>query len=120
MKITRRRIHHALIGKSKSSSTIDILGIDIETYSRWIDKQMTPKMNWSNTEIDHVKPICMFDVPKDEELREAFCWKNIKPLLEKDHQYKGTNINSLDYQLQFIKSYQFLKLNEGRHNENFY
>ena len=29
---TRRRIHHAPNGKSKSSSTLDILGIDTETY----------------------------------------------------------------------------------------
>ena len=27
-----RRTHHALNGESKSSSTIDILGIDIDTY----------------------------------------------------------------------------------------
>ena len=29
-------------------------------------------MNWSNIEIDHVKPNCMFDISKDEELKEAF------------------------------------------------
>ena len=29
---TRRRIHHALNGKSKSNSTKEILGMDIETY----------------------------------------------------------------------------------------
>ena len=33
---------------------------------------MTPDMTWDNTEIDHAKPICMFDVSKDEELRDAF------------------------------------------------
>ena len=32
------------------------------------------EINWRNIEVDHVKPICMFDVSKD--LREAFCWKN--------------------------------------------
>ena len=40
---------------------------------------MTPDMNWSNTEIDHVKLICMFDVSKDEEVREAFNWKILSP-----------------------------------------
>ena len=76
---TRRRIHHALNGKSKSSSTREILGIDIETYKKWIKIQMTPELNWNNFEIDHVQPICMFDVSKEEELKEAFCWKNIQP-----------------------------------------
>ena len=45
IKNTRRRIHHALNGKSKSSSTKDILGIDIDTYRKWIEFQMTPEMN---------------------------------------------------------------------------
>ena len=95
IKNTRRRIHHALKCKSKSSSTINILGIDIETCRRWNEWQMTPEMNWSNTEVDHVKPICMFDVSKDEELGlgEAFCWKNTRPLLKKCHQQKGTKFN---------------------------
>ena len=30
---------------------------------------MIPDMKWSNIEIDHVKPICLFDVSNDEELR---------------------------------------------------
>ena len=75
----RRKFHHALIGRSKSSSTRDILGIDIETYKRWIEWQMTPEMNWSNIEIDHVKAISLLDVSKDEELGEAFDWKNTQP-----------------------------------------
>ena len=69
---TRRRIHHALNVESKSSSTRDILGIDINFHKKWIGFQFTPEMNWSNIEIDHVKPICMFIVSDDEQLKEAF------------------------------------------------
>ena len=108
---TRRRIHHALNGKSKSSSTRNILGIDIDLYRKWIEYQMTPEMNWSNIEIDHVKAICLFDVSKDEELGEAFSWKNTQHLLKHHHQKKGIKFNFLDYQLHFIKAYQFLRLN---------
>ena len=115
---TRRRIHHALNGKSKSSSTRDILGIDIDLYRKWIEYQMTPEMNWSSIEIDHVKPICFFDVSKDAEFRKAFSWQNTQLLLKHDHQKKGIKFNFLDYQLQFNKAYQFLKINEERLNEN--
>ena len=69
-------------------------------------------MNWINIEIYHVKPTCMFDVTKDEELKEKFSWKNTQPLLKHDHQQKGTKFNFLDYQLQFIKAYQFFKSKE--------
>ena len=74
---------------------------------------MTPDMNWSNIDMDHVKPICLFDISKDKELKEAFIWKNNQPLLKSDHQQKGIKFTFLDYQLQFIEAYQFLKLNEG-------
>ena len=44
--------------------------MDIETYRKWIEWQMTQDMKWSNIEVDHIKPICMFDLSKDEELEE--------------------------------------------------
>ena len=79
---------------------------------------MTFDMTWDNIEVDHVKPICTFDISKNEELREALIWKNTRPLLKKIHQHKGTKFNFIDYQLQFIKAYQFIKLNEEGLNEN--
>ena len=88
---TRRRVHHALNGKSKSSSRKEILGNDVDSYRKWIAFQFTPEMNWSNIEIDHFKPICMFDVSKDERLREAFNWKNTQPLLKEVHQQSESN-----------------------------
>ena len=42
---TRSRIRHALDGKSKSSSAKEILGIDIDTYRKRIEWEMTPEMN---------------------------------------------------------------------------
>ena len=109
---TRNRIYKSLKGLTKQSSTKDILGIDVETYKKLIKFQFNPDITWENIEIDHVKPICMFDVSKDEELRDAFSLKKTQPLLKQDHQKKGINFKFLDYQLQFIKAYQFLKLNE--------
>ena len=103
-------------GKVKSSSIKEILGLDFDTYRRWIERQMTPEIKWTNIEIDDVKPICMFDVSKDEELTEAFCCKNTQPLLKQDHEHKGIKFKFLDYQLQFIKACQFIKLNGEKFN----
>ena len=69
-------------------------------------------MNWSNIEVDHVKAICMFDVSDDKELKLAFNWKNTQPLLKEVHSQKGVKFNLLEYQLQLVKTCQFLKLNE--------
>ena len=81
---------------------------------------MTPEINWSNIEIDQENAVCLFDVSKDEELREAISWKETQPLLNQDHQKKGTKFNFLDYQLQFIRAYQFIKRNEEGNNEVFH
>ena len=102
---TRNRIYKSLKGMTKQSTTKEVLGIDVDLYKKWIEFQMTPEMNWSNIEIHHVKAICLFDVSKDEELKEAFNWKNTQPLLKHIHHQKGTKFNFLDYQLQFIKAY---------------
>ena len=79
---------------------------------------MTPEMNWENIEIDHIKQICMFDVTKDEELKEALNWRNTQPLLKQYHLQKGIKFNFFVYQLQFIKAYQFIELNEEKFKEN--
>ena len=68
-------------------------------------------MNLSKIEIDHVKPICLFKVSTDEDLQESFNWVNTQPLLKIDHQQKGTKYNFLNYRLQFIRAYQFIKSN---------
>ena len=81
---------------------------------------MTPGMTWYNIEIDHVQPICLFDVTKDEEIKQAFNWKNTQPLLKEVLSQKGIKLKFLGYQLQFIKAYQFIKLNEERFNEDFH
>ena len=65
---------------AKQSSTVDITGIDIDAYRRWIEYQFTPKLNWNFVQIDHVRPISSFDVSNNEELKEAFNWKNTPPL----------------------------------------
>ena len=58
---------------------------------------MTPDVTWDNIEIDHVKPFCMCDVSNDEELKDAFNWKNTQILLTGIHSQKILNFILLDY-----------------------
>ena len=81
---------------TKQSTAKETLGIELDTYRKWLEFQFTPEMNWQNIEIEHAKPICIFDVSKDEELKEASYWKNTQPLLKHIYQQKGTKNNFLD------------------------
>ena len=51
------------------------------------------------------------DLSNDEELQEAFNWKNTHPLLEIDNlqKEKGRQNILLKFSLQFVKAYRFLK-----------
>ena len=105
-------------GKSKSSSTKKFLGTHIDTYIRWVEYQITAKMIWSKFEIDHLRPTSSFDVYNNGGTKEAFCWKNIQRSVNQDNNQKGTKFNFVDYRLQFIQAYQFIRLNEARLNED--
>ena len=73
-------------------------------------------MNWTKHENDHVKPLCMVDISDIKQLKENFNWRNTQALLKEIHEQKGIKYNFLDYRMQFLKPYQFLKLNEERLN----
>ena len=75
-------------------------------------------MNWSNLKIDRKKPTCMFDKSNNDELEEVFNWKNTQQLLKEIHQQKGIDVIFLDCQLQFIKAFQLLRLNEEYSDKN--
>ena len=77
-------------------------------------------MNWSIIEIAHMRPIYLLDVSIDEQLKKAFSWKNTQPLLKRVHHRKGAKFKFLDFQLQFNKIYQYLRINEERFNQNFH
>ena len=71
------RVLQALNGNSKSTSTKEFLGIDFDTYRKWIEYQMTPAMNSTKIEIDHVRPFYLFDASSNDTLREAFIGKTL-------------------------------------------
>ena len=77
-------------------------------------------MNWLNNEVDHVRPVSLFDVSKEQNLNGAFCWKNTHTHLKQNHQQKELNKLFLGYQKQFTRAYQFIKLMGKGHYEDFH
>ena len=74
-------MHHALKDDSKSFSTIAISGTDKGNYRKRMEIQMTPEMNWSYIDNDLVKPISLFVVFKDEEMRKTFSCVNTRGIV---------------------------------------
>ena len=86
--------------------------MDIKLRKKWIYFQKGPEVNWSNIHIDNVKPFCSIDISKDDGMQEACNWKITQHPLTTKNLQPGKKCNLLDYQLQFIKSYQFAEVNE--------
>ena len=77
------RIYSALKG-NKKDYTLDIISCSIEFYKNWLEFQFNENMNWNNHgeywHIDHVKPCASFDLFDDNQIKECFSWKNVRPI----------------------------------------
>ncbi|MEE9214904.1 MAG: hypothetical protein V3U54_08940 [Thermodesulfobacteriota bacterium] len=71
------------------------LGCTLGFFVKHIKSQWIPEMNWTNYgtvwQLDHIKPLCSFDLNKKIEFLQATNYKNIQPLIKKEH-YKKTAI----------------------------
>jgi len=90
----RKRVAKVLKGKSKSTSTLELLGCSAEEYRQHLESQFTPGMTWGNHafdgwHIDHIRPLSSFDLTDPAQQREAFHYTNCQPLWAKDNLEKG-------------------------------
>jgi len=94
-KITAVRINQALKAYNalKQDRTIEYLGCNMEEYTQHLESLFTPEMSWDNYgeywEIDHIKPICKFNLLNEEEMYECFHYKNTQPLTKPENREKS-------------------------------
>lgn len=90
--ILRRRLHHALKGCSKSSSTMELVGCTASECRRWIESQFCETMTWDNIVIDHKMPCASFDFRLPQEQQRCFHWSNLQPLTPPENGEKSDKI----------------------------
>ena len=100
IKNLRSRLWYVMVGKSKSASTIELLGCSIEDLKTHLEKLFQEGMTWENygnpngdhTEgwhVDHIRPCASFDLSDPIEQRECFYYTNLQPLWGRDNLSKG-------------------------------
>lgn len=93
--ILRRRLKVALKNNAKKGKTLDYLGCSIEELKNYLEKKFTKDMTWENQgkvwHIDHIKPLAIFNLSNENELKEACHFTNLQPLLAIDNIKKGSN-----------------------------
>ncbi len=91
-KILRSRLYCAINNNQKNGSAVDDLGCSIEELKRYLESQFQEDMSWDNYgkwHIDHIKPLCLFNLSDKIELMEACNYNNLQPLWAKDNLQKG-------------------------------
>jgi hypothetical protein len=81
-------------GTKKDFKSMEIVGCSIDFLRLHIESQFKPGMTWENHgpfgwHIDHIRPLCSFDLTKPEELAAALHYTNLQPLWAQDNQRKG-------------------------------
>ena len=77
---------------TKTEHTFDIISCTDKFYAEHIISQYKPGWTYDMVENDHHIAITRFNVLDPEQLRRAFHWSNVKPMLKKDHEKKGTKL----------------------------
>lgn len=90
--LLRERLYSAIVGKSKAGSAIQDLGCDLSALMSHLEVQFTKGMTWDNYgqwHIDHIKPLCSFDLTDRIQFLQACHYKNLQPLWAQDNKIKG-------------------------------
>lgn len=112
-----RRIAHALKGQGmlKDKHTIEYLGCSIPFLQRWFEFLFTDKMSWDNIgewHIDHVKPVCSYDLSEKQQCEECFHWTNLQPLMKRDNLVKNGKLDHHMIEQHKQKVQEFLEIKE--------
>jgi hypothetical protein len=82
---------------NKNDTTMNYIGCNIQYLREWFEYNFTSEMNWENYgsfwSIDHIIPVCKFDLTIEDEKLKCWNWSNLMPvqLLKKVDQ----NVNQI-------------------------
>lgn len=89
----RSRLKQAIKHNWKRGSAVKDLGCSISFFKQYIESKFINKMTWKNYgnywEIDHIIPLCSFDLTNIEQLLKAVHYTNLQPLTIPDNRCKG-------------------------------
>lgn len=90
----RRRFEKAFKHRKTSRVCIELTGISVAGLRAHLESLFKPGMSWSNYgfwgwHIDHIKPICTFDLKSPEQQHACFHYSNLQPLWQAENLAKS-------------------------------
>ena len=96
----RSRIRQALRKLTKSASTAQLTGCDLNELKAYITAKFQTGMTWENYgyygwHIDHIRPCDSFDLSDPAQQRTCFHYTNLQPLWRSNNQSKNAKWNPI-------------------------
>lgn len=97
---------------SKTKSTEKYIGTKYENVARWIEYNFTNGMTWKNHgtvwDVDHVIPVCKWDLKDDSQIDACFNWKNLSPYpsaINRNQKREKINPEQVESHLRRLQEY---------------
>ena len=88
---------------NKNDTTMNYIGCNIQYFREWLEYNFTEEMNWENYgsywSIDHIIPVCKFDLSNEDEKFKCWNWSNMMPVTVK---YNSSKKNIIMEQINYI------------------
>ena len=91
-RVLRNRMNLAVKTNARAGSAVRDLGCSIPEFRTYLEAKFTSNMSWENYglwELDHIKPLCLFDLTDRAQFLKAAHYTNYQPLWRRDNQLKG-------------------------------
>lgn len=111
-KTLRNRYLGVLKRNRLSESSLEILGCSVECFKQWLEFRFLDDMSFENHgtvwDLDHVVPICKFELQNEEEIRKCFHWTNFQPLYSSQNKRKCHRVTIEEIEEHETKLQEFL------------
>lgn len=88
-----------IIWKYKDYTALKYFGCTRSVFMSHLESQFKPGMDWSNHSskgwhVDHIVPVCAFDLTVPEQAQKCFHYTNTQPLWAEENMRKGKHQNN--------------------------
>jgi len=95
----------------KNVSTMNYIGCNIQYLREWFEYNFFPEMNWDNYgsywSIDHIIPVCKFDLTNEDEKFKCWNWSNLTPVtLKYNSSKKEIDVNQINNIIQKLEKFK--------------
>jgi hypothetical protein len=96
---------------NKNNTTMNYIGCNIQYFREWLEYNFTSEMNWDNYgkywSIDHIIPVCKFDLTDEIQKFQCWNWSNMMPVtVNFNSSKKNINMEQIYYIIEKIQKFK--------------